>query len=202
MVLTLRMVRTAAGVALIAACATVVALAQRPTIPQMIERFRPNVPSWPPRVRELALVSFEELVSGADVIARATLSLRDTYLSNDETELFTEYDIRILSTIATRTVKPGQQMILRQFGGDKIISGVDVRMSDANFPLLPSGQPLLLFLSYNSRIDRWEVFEGIGAFAVMKDDRLQHLMTPEMPAYRRFNGMPLSDAVSEIESLR
>src|SRR5262249_4509258 len=125
-----------------------------------------------------------------------------TYLSSDETKLFTEYDIKVQSTIASRRVNAGQPMILRQFGGDKTISGVDVRIYDENFPLLPSGQPLLLFLSYNPQIDRWEVFEGFGAFGVMKDDRLQHLTFPEMPAYRRFNGMRLSDAVSEIERLR
>jgi hypothetical protein len=93
-------------VATLAACTFMVShgSAQLATIPGLIERARPEVPTWPCRQRELLPVPFEELVRGADVIVEARLRTRGTYLSADQTELFTEYDIAPSSTIAARPV--------------------------------------------------------------------------------------------------
>jgi hypothetical protein len=181
---------------------------QRPTIPQLIEKSRPGIPHWAGRIRELAPRPFEEAVGFSDLIVVASLTKLRTYLSPDETELYTDFQVVPTSTVAARAVppstKPGAQaLILRQWGGRTTINGAPVEITDADFPLLPTDQSLLLFLTFNNRVQKYEVFDAIGgAFELEGGRKLKHLATTPLATYQRFQGLDIAAAVAEIRRLR
>jgi hypothetical protein len=181
------------------------AAAQRLTIPQSIEKSRPNAPHWSGRIRELAPRSFADVVQNSDLILVATLRKVGTYLSSDQTELYTDFEILPVTTIAARAVpgtnNPGPQtMILRQWGGSTVISGVNVEMKDENFPLLQANTSLLLLLTLNKESGTYEVFDGIfGGFQLEGGRKLRHLGTPAQ--YERLSGVDIQEAIREIHRL-
>src|SRR3990170_5523500 len=124
----MRLTTTLYGLLLAASAVFPVEAAQRPTIPQTIERSKPGVPTWGSRIRELAPRPFEEAVATSDLIVVGSLRKLRTYLSADETELYTDFEVVPTSTIAGRTLplsgKPGAQtIVLRQWGGRMVIDG-------------------------------------------------------------------------------
>jgi hypothetical protein len=128
-------------------------------------------------------------------------------LSQDERELYTDFEVVPTRTIAGRTLplsaRPGAQtIVLRQWGGTTIIDGVTVAMKDEDFPLLPTNIPLLLLLTFNTEVQKYEVFDAIaGAFELEGGKRLKHLATTPLTAYERLEGMEIDAAVSEIRRL-
>ena len=190
-----------------AALALPVGADQRPTIPQLIEKSRPAAPRFTGRIREVAPRPFEDAVATSDLITVASLRRLDAYLSPDQTELYTDFEIIPVNTIAARALpgpaKPGaQRMILRQWGGTATLNGVTVEIKDEEFPQLPTGVPLLLMLTYNNEAQKYEVFDAIaGAFELRGGRKLKHLATTPLAAYQRFDGVDIEVAVGEIRRL-
>jgi hypothetical protein len=205
--LKMRLITTLYGLLLAGSVVPSVEAAQRPTIPQIIQSSKPGVPTWGNRIRELAPRPFEEAVATSDLIVVGSLRKLRTYLSADETELYTDFEVVPTSTIAGRTLplsrKPGAQtIVLRQWGGRLVIDGVTVEIGDADFPFLPTNTPLLLFLSFDSEAQKYEIFDAIGgAFELQGGRRLKHLATTPLTTYRRFEGQDLDVAISEIRRL-
>jgi hypothetical protein len=186
-----------------------VADAQRLTIPRAVERMKPG-PYVTSRVSEVSPTPFPEMVRQCDAIVHGTLKKIRTYLSPDEMELYTDYEITPLAVIARGSLpvlnKPGPQhpIVLRQWGGETTINGVPVKMYDENFPLLPTDTPLLLFLNHDAQTDRYEIFGEItGAFELEGGRRLVHLLSPSVgPSYAHLKGADIADAIREIHGLR
>jgi hypothetical protein len=126
------------------------------------------------------------------------------YLSGDKTELYTDYEFNVTSTVAQRQSRmnrsPGPApIIIRQWGGETNIGGIVVKIIDQNVPLLPDDKPLLLLLTLDASSGKFVVFDGgAGAFLIGSDAKVQHLLVPEVGAYQRFNGMLLSEVVAEV----
>src|SRR5262245_17739578 len=81
---------------------TSTAIAQRMTIPQLAERAKPK-PFVVSRNIEWALPQFDVAVADADLIVQGTLTKVASYLSNDETTLYTDYQLTPTTYIASRT---------------------------------------------------------------------------------------------------
>jgi hypothetical protein len=151
------------------------------------------------------------MVKRSDMIVRCTLTSPHAYLSADQTELYTDYQLLPIQVIADRGVSrgarvPGPQppMIVRQWGGETTIEGVKVKIYDENLAPLPTGTQLLLFLVYDRTAAKHDLFDGVsGAFELSGGDaRLRHLLTPSSgPTYRHLQGAPLADVIQEIHSM-
>jgi hypothetical protein len=180
--------------------------ARRLTIPEAIEQAKPLVPRWGSRLRELAPRPFEQAVAESDFIVAATLQSLGSYLSADKTDIYTDYRIIASDSIARRAARGGNTsptaLILRQWGGHVVVNDVPVDFIDDNMPMLPTDVPLLLLLTFNPTVGKFEVFDAIaGAFEIQRDGRLRHLSMPTVQYYERFNGMAFGQAVREIHSL-
>jgi len=174
--------------------------AHRLTIPEAIEQAKPDVPRWGARVRELAPRPFEHAVAESDLIVAATLKSLGSYMSDDKRDIYTDYRIIPSDSIARRETRGGNAtLILRQWGGHVVVDNVPVDFVDDNMPMLPVNVPLLLLLTFNTTVGKFEVFDmTAGAFEIQRDGRLRHLSTPTVEYYERFNGMALSQVVREI----
>ena len=174
--------------------------AHRLTIPEVIEQAKPDVPRWGARVRELAPRPFEHAVAESDLIVAATLKSLGSYMSDDKRDIYTDYRIIPSDSIARRETRGGNAtLILRQWGGHVVVDNVPVDFVDDNMPMLPVNVPLLLLLTFNTTVGKFEVFDmTAGAFEIQRDGRLRHLSTPTVEYYERFNGMALSQVVREI----
>ena len=181
----------------------VFAHAQQMTIPEAVRQMKPRLGSDPyvtSRIRQLSPLPYDEAVRQADVIVHAKLTELGTYLSPDQTELFTDYQVILLQVIADRGFltgrTPGTQssLVIRVWGGETMIDGVKVKIYDENFPYLPTNRPLLLFLMHDTQSGKFKIFDGIvGAFEIDPDNRLKHLLTPSTtPSYQRVNGAALA----------
>jgi hypothetical protein len=182
------------------------AAAQRPTIPETIEKTKPGTPTWAGRIRELAPRPFEDAVATSDLIVVGSLRRLRTYLSPDARDLYTDFEVVPTSAVAGRTLplsnNPGAQtIVLRQYGGTTIINGVRVEIKDEDFPFLPTDTPLLLFLSFNGEVQKYELFDGLAAFELEGSKRLKHLATTPLVTYKRLEGWDLDAAVREIRRL-
>ncbi len=181
------------------------AATQQLTIPQIIEMRKPEIPRWGGRIGELAPRSFEDAARESDLIVIATVRKLKTYLSTDQTELYTDYEVQRLNTVAQRgpqdNLKPGPAaaLVLRQWGGNMTIDGVDVNFYDEDYSTLPEDTPLLLFLNLNREVGKYQIFDGItGAFELEGNKKLRHLLKARVRQYERFNGMDVDTAILEI----
>ena len=178
------------------------------TIPEIVQKVKPG-PYVASRVREIEPVAFDYMVRNADVIVEGTLTKGRSYLSSDQRELFTDYELAPGRPIADRgllTMRvpgPRTPVIVRQWGGETIIDGVRVKLYDENFPPIPTQVRLLLFLKYDKESGKYEIFDGLaGAFEIGAEDRVRHLLGDLAGmSYHRVSGAPLGDVIAEIHRL-
>jgi hypothetical protein len=151
------------------------------------------------------------MVQRSDMIVRGTLSNPHAYLSADQTELYTDYQLLPAQVIADRGMPRDKRLpgapppvIVRQWGGETTIDGVKVKIYDENLKPLPTDTQLLLFLVYDQSAAKYDLCDGVaGAFELRGGDaRLRHLLVPSSgPTYRHRHGTPLSDVIREINSM-
>ena len=143
------------------------------TIPESVARYDgpPGGPMYAVRSAEVIPLSLGEMVRRSELIVEATLRVRRTYLSEGETWIHTEYDVIPVMVFVNRrgqsAQRPGpQSLILRQSGGRMVVSGRDVIAEETQFRLLPTNEPIFLFLSDKDRDGYYEVVDGAGAVTV------------------------------------
>src|SRR5579859_729845 len=74
---------------------------QRLTLPEAVRRMAPG-PYVTSRVREVSPLPFADAVRQSDMIVHGTLKKLRVYLSADQTELYTDYELRPIQVIADR----------------------------------------------------------------------------------------------------
>jgi hypothetical protein len=159
------------------------AVAQEPTLPERARRHRTTQagPLYISRFSEPNVLSPPELAQRADLIVEGSVRVRRTYLAEREHWLHTEYEVMPAQVIAQSRprvpqLKPGPSPILiEQSGGRAVFDGVEVVVLDKELPLLPTNEPLVLFLTYDQTEDRYRILGGVGAFAV-KGARIEPLL--------------------------
>ena len=133
-----------------------------------------------------------------------TLEEERVYLSDDQRALYTEF-----RATPTRVVKPKPlvptppamaPVIVRQWGGRTIISGVQVNVIDSNLGPLPAGMPLVLFLEESSADGVYDIVGGgDGAFSA-RNGRVRAMRYPPSGA-EDFADMPLATFVQEVQQM-
>lgn len=181
--------------------------AQELTIPERAARMAP-AGYVVTKMVDFAPIAFADAVRDADLIVRASLRKLNVYLSSDQFELFTDYEVRPIEVVSSRrttTAKSAglQQIILRQWGGETTVNDLPVKISVEGFPPLPVDTPLLLLLSFNTEIQKYEVVDRFaGAFAIDSKGKLRHLLKQTGPSYERLNGADTAKVIAEIRELR
>ena len=142
------------------------------TLPEIVLRVAPQ-PVHRGRIRELVPLSLEQMVPTADLIVHGIVELRSTYLSVDQTELYTDYWVNPRRVFAQRSVAttsaPGAAppIVLKRWGGKTLLDGVSVTVEDHDLRDFRSGEELLLVLIYDNADGKYRIAGDIsGAFAV------------------------------------
>lgn len=138
-------------------------LAAKESLVELARRLAP-MPILVERQRELVPSPFDPLVSSADLIVHANIRFVRTYLSDDQSELFTDYAVtsrrvlyqRSLPQSRTLTVAP---ILLTVWGGRTMLEGVDVELRDKDAPRLGDNSEVVLFLRE----------EGGGSYRLVSD---------------------------------
>ena len=151
--------------------------------------------------------SVESLAAGANVIALGSVRPLKTYLSDDETLIYTDFVFTPLTLIARggvgsqRTLEPGETLVVKQVGGRMEMGGIQVTVVDEHLDALPSSESVLLFLEKIEKESKYRILgEHWGAFAV-RSGRVVPLVKPA-DAYHAYSGMDLDRFSEEVISLR
>ena len=177
----------------------------RLTLPEIATRQAPE-PFLRSRIRELLPQSLEEMVPKADLIVHGTVELRNTYLSADQRDLYTDYLVTPLRVFAQRTPQvataPGAPLpiVLKRWGGQTVLNGVSVTVEDRDLRQFRSGDELVLVLVYDSADGKYQLAGDIsGAFSVSRGQILPLVSHPIAESLRNTS---IAQFESEVRRLR
>ena len=144
------------------------------TIPEGVAHYDgpPGGPMYRVRIDEVVPLTLGEMVRRSELILEGILRVRRAYLSNDQRWMYTEYEVVPSTVFANRrnasTQRPGlpESIILKQSGGRMVVNGLEVIAEEHQFRLLPTGEPMFLFLTDKDRDGYYEVVEGSGAVTI------------------------------------
>jgi hypothetical protein len=184
--------------ALLAGASLVETHAQQETIPEAIARgatgrFR-TAPSG-------VAPSFDEVLKNTDLIVRGFVGEHRSYLSSDQTNIYTEYELRNISVLHQSRPfaagKPGAQesLTVKQLGGTVRVNGVAFTQIEDGLPPLTQGSEALFLLT---RTPEGYVVAGkfYGAFGI-QDGKLVPLtkVGSFAPEYRN---NPVAEDIAKI----
>jgi hypothetical protein len=129
----------------------------------------------------------------------------NSYLSADETTVYTDYRITPIQIIRQRqavlTGLPGAptSIVLSRWGGRIIVDGVPVTFTEVDAPAFGLGEQLVFLLKYDNKVDRFKmVDEMAGALRVVSG-----LIESPVPheSYDRIKGMTIAQLQQEVQRL-
>jgi hypothetical protein len=170
-----------------------------PTIPEMVEHVRPG-PLERYDFSESSTEPFDSAVRDTDLILQASLSKVNTYLSTDQRVLLTDY-VAVPVTVfvgAPRLQAASGPIIVRVGGGETIINGVIVRMGIVDLLPLPTDRPLLLFLTFNKEVGKYEIYSGRAYAFDVDNTRHVHPLVRDSRVFPMLSGADIGDVVNEI----
>jgi hypothetical protein len=169
----------------------------RVTIPALVARFGPQ-PVMLSRQRELMPLPLPEVLASATLVMRGTIEAAHSYLSDDQTEVLTDYGVRV-TKVYGRAALPSPRITFRQWGGRLVLNGVVVTAEDKDVEAVGVGDDVVFALvgDHNSATYRL-VSPTSGAFAV-RSGRTIPLV--QHPAYARYQGMAVEAFEAELRRL-
>ena len=179
-------------------------IAQSLTIPELVERTRPE-PVYKSRIRELLPPSFDTLVRDADLVVHGRANPVRTYLSPDQQTVYTDYEIAPMSVILHRgdpptVAKPGvMPIVVTMWGGKIVVNGVHVIVQDLNVRPLEPGDEVVLFLEKAATPDRYRIVGEIGGLFGVVDQRVQSLLGPGF--YKDVDGRSIADLARTVSAV-
>jgi hypothetical protein len=144
--------------------------AQSQTIPELAKS-HPSNPVVRGRLVDVPKSTMQDLVSGATVILDATLTRSRSYLTANQEDILTDYEIVPNGVLAgslagVRTVPgPSAPLILTMYGGDLEIEGARVSVVDYSSALPHNGGRYLLFLQPFGNEGHFQLYR-FGAFEI------------------------------------
>lgn len=169
----------------IIALPTLSAAHQAPTIPELVDRRRPD-PVEIVRITEVLPPSLDDLVRSSTLVVRGTLRRLRTYLSEDQTTLLTDYEVlprqRVARSGPAPTIKsPGtMRVIFTQWGGETTINGVEVVVAELSLRPFVDGSEVILFLREQGATGKFELVHDFAAAFDVTSNRVQpQLASPE-----------------------
>lgn len=177
-------------------------VAPSPTLPELVAK-QTQGPLLLMRVVELVPRPLDVLMKEADLIVYGAVTSSSTYLSDDQRDLFTDFTVTPIQVIVERnsvrtsSTPVPQSIIVKRWGGETVISGMQVVQEHRNLRAFTVGEELFLFLVYDSATKKYALPGGLsGAFAVA-GGRLQDLV--RHPFYDQVDGREVTDLVPEIQ---
>jgi hypothetical protein len=179
--------------------------AQQDTIPERVAASR-GKPVIILLARDLEPVPLADLASGADLIAYGKLVRQRSYLTDAETDVYTDYILKadrvILERGGSSTVKsqrPIPPMIVTVYGGELVVDGTHVRFEDKSLIKWNEGANLLMFLKrVKGETNRFEPYGGsAGLFQVEAGQRIKSLLH-HGESNRELGQATLDDVVQRI----
>ena len=154
------------------------------TIPELVERRRPD-PVEIVRMSDVVPPSLDDLVNASTFVVRGTLKRLGTFLSEDQTTLFTDYEVLPGQWIARSgpapTVKSPDtlRVVFTQWGGETSINGVRVVVAELALRPFVDGSEVILFLREQGATGKYELAHAFaGAFEVTSNRVQPQLATP------------------------
>jgi hypothetical protein len=150
------------------------------TIPEGVAHYDgpPGGPMYRVRIDEVIPLTLDEMVRRSELIVEGTLRVRRTYLSDDQQWIYTEYEVTPSIILANRqrvaAKRPGrpETIMLKQSGGRMVVNGLEVVAEEHQFRLLPTEEPIFLFLTDKDQDGTYEVVDGAGA-VVVRDSQVK-----------------------------
>jgi hypothetical protein len=168
-----------------------------PTIPELVQRVGPN-PVHQIRRVELVPDTMEELVLKSTVVLIGQVRRQNTYLSDNQRELYTDYVIAPTGTAATAAKTPTTitkgEVVVRQWGGEMTIANVPVIFETTEFRAFHNGDTLLLFLQPDEQPNKFKIVGG-GVFE-LDGDRITPMVAHER--HEAFRGATLNQFLAEV----
>jgi hypothetical protein len=200
---------TAILIAVIVISLPVLGRAQTFTIPELATTSRDKVVDMLVRGEETPL-PLAELSATADIVVDARLVSPRSYLSEDKTKIYTDYEIvpsRVLRSqigdILT-SQKPGLRAPLRLtvLGGEITLEGRTIRATDGTRKFIKSGGRYLVFASRSKQDDHTFVAIGgaAGLFEVQDDGHVGPLLKTSK-SNPDIEGVSFDDIVRKVESV-
>jgi len=177
---------------------------QSQTIPERVAE-NPDKPLSIVSTTDLRLIPMSDLAAKADLIVVGRLVKREGYLSADGREVYTDYEViprRVIVDRASTAARgrPGQlsPLTVTVYGGETVVNGVTVTLSDATGPKWAEGADLLMFLLRNTdKPNNFRLFgRSAGAFAVDPAGRLKSLTHGQK--HEEIEGAQLEEVVNRI----
>lgn len=123
------------------------------------------------------------MVELADAIVVGTVSNQKAQLTEDESFIFTEYDVvveEVLKAGAAGAIQSNSKIVVSRPGGKMKLNGKDVIAEDDAFKPLKGGARYLLFINYLPEKNFYAAFNSAGSF-LLKDDKIFKLTEESLP---------------------
>ena len=190
-------------VSLLSVLATAALSAQEPgdeSIPQLLRESgsfeRIIVTSYEP-------LQLADLVGSADVIVEASTPGGRSYLAQNDTEIFTDYQFQVHSVIKNARspeLRVGHTITVRRNSGTVIVDGHAAVAQENDFPLFERSEHYILFLTKPRGDNAYVVFGGPqGAFTLR--DRVKQMSTELGDWSNKHDAVPNASFLDELRAL-
>lgn len=170
-----------------------------------IARTRPTNPIVRGRMSDIEPATLQQLARGADLVLDATVVRLQSYLTPDEDNVLTDYQVVptrvLLGRVTTARTTPGtvSPLIVTTYGGDITIDGFTVSVVDHALKRLESGRRYLLFLDRFGAEGHYQLHKA-GAFQV-DDQDLKSIVTRDKHVFEDITQTPFNQAVQLIGAI-
>lgn len=196
--------KTALHTAMLVTLAAATFDAQRPTLPELAARTNQRIVHS--KHRELIPVDLAELMRRSDLVVRGKITRIESYLSEDQRLICTDYKITPTRVIAGRRATRGKptpgfnEITFTHYGGTMTLHGVPVEVRDDNLPPFEDGTEAVLFLEESEKgRTPFVIVNAVAAFEVV-DNKVRPMVKPPLKL-EKYRGMGVSEFVRHVESL-
>jgi hypothetical protein len=184
----------------------------RATLPELAHRLGP-APVYQSRTYDLILESLDSALPKADLVVHGTVERLNTYLSDDQKDLYTDYVIRPIRIMRQPTTppqtRPGPRpafgrIVVKRWGGQLMIDGVQVTQEDADVPSFYVGQEVVLLLAVDTADGKYRLpSPASGAFSVERSEIKPVVRNvTDHPIFQKLRGMTLEKFETEVQRFR
>lgn len=148
--------------------------------------------------------TLRELTESAELVLEATVSKLKSYLTPDEENILTDYQIVPVRVFVSRVPAgrgapgPAVPLVLTMYGGDLTIDGTRVSVVDHAVKRLQAGRRYLLFLQRFGSQGHFQL-QGGGAFEIDSQE-LKTILARDENIYREFVETPFNEVVNRINA--
>lgn len=109
-----------------------------------------------------------ELARSSDLIIRGRVTKRASQITEDDTFLFTDYDVIIVEVFKNNAAAPidaGKTIVVTRPGGKVVLDGVVVKATDSAYAALPiNTNDVVVFLQFIPETGAYKTTRATGAF--------------------------------------